>query len=163
LGTTPRTGINPQILLRRQNSEMELRGTKGTMYVDNSRWEVVPEPISDQYTGYDGGRGYGNPLYRQGGRSSGRKPLIEPKSGKGSSGYDTMSHARNFLDCIKTRGKCNADILTGHLSTSAMLIGNIAHKTRSFLEWDARAERFTNNAAANKLLHYEYRAPYKLV
>ena len=41
-----------------------------------------------------------------------------------------MAHARNFLDCIKTRGKCNADILTGHLSTSATLIGNIAFKTR---------------------------------
>ena len=45
---------------------------------------------------------------------------------KGPTGADTMAHARNFLDCIKTRGKCNADILTGHLSTSATLIGNIA-------------------------------------
>jgi hypothetical protein len=73
-----------------------------------------------------------------------------------------MAHARNFLDCIKTRGKCNADILTGHLSTSATLIGNIAPKSRTFLEWDARAERFTNNAAANRWLSYQYRAPYRL-
>jgi hypothetical protein len=27
---------------------------------------------------------------------------------------------------------------------------------------DSRSERFTNNAAANKWLHYQYRAPYKL-
>ena len=33
---------------------------------------------------------------------------------------------------------------------------------RSYLEWDAKAERFTNNEAANKLLSYEYRKPYKL-
>jgi hypothetical protein len=52
--------------------------------------------------------------------------------------------------------------VTGHLSTSATLIGNIALKTRSLLEWDARAERFPNNAAANRLLSYQYRAPYKL-
>jgi len=30
------------------------------------------------------------------------------------------------------------------------------------LEWDGRAERFTNNAKANSYLHYQYRAPYKL-
>ena len=73
-----------------------------------------------------------------------------------------MLHARNFLECIKSRGKCNADILTGHLSTSATLIGNIAHKTQSVLKWDARAERFTTNDGANRFLQYKYRAPYKL-
>ena len=30
------------------------------------------------------------------------------------------------------------------------LIGNIAHKTRSHLQWDAQAERFTNNDKANE-------------
>ena len=52
--------------------------------------------------------------------------------------------------------------MTGHLSTSATLIANIAHKTKSYLEWDARAERFTNNEAANRYLQYKYRAPYRL-
>ena len=75
---------------------------------------------------------------------------------------DTAFHTRNFIDCVKSRAKCNCDILDGHLSTSATLIGNIALKTKSYLEWDGKAEKFTNNAAANKLLHYEYRAPYKL-
>ncbi len=85
---------------------------------------------------------------------------MEPRSGKGSA--DTAFHARNFLDCIKTRGRCNCDTLTGHLSTAATIIGNIALKTKSYLQWDARAERFTNNPAANKYLQYQYRAPYKL-
>ena len=62
---------------------------------------------------------------------------------------------------MKSRGKCNADILTGHLSTSTTLIGNIAYKTRNMLEWDGRAERFTNNAAANQWLSYKYRSEYK--
>jgi hypothetical protein len=44
----------------------------------------------------------------------------------------------------------------------ARSIGNIAHKTRSLLEWDAKAERFTNKPEANRLLSYEYRAPYRL-
>jgi hypothetical protein len=71
-------------------------------------------------------------------------------------------HARNFLDCVRSRERCHCDIETGHRSTSATLLGNIAYKTKSYLEWDARAERFTNNQAANKHLSYEYRAPYEL-
>ena len=50
----------------------------------------------------------------------------------------------------------------GHVSTAATLIANIAHKTKSYLEWDGKAVRFTNHEAANRLLHYKYRAPYKL-
>jgi predicted dehydrogenase len=146
------------------SSEIELRGTKGTLYVRNTSWDVVPEKISDGFVGYNRGVGYGNPVDRSHGRDADaeRHAVIEPKSVKGPSGSDTMAHARNFLDCIKSRAKCNADILTGHLSTSATLIGNIAHRTRSLLEWDARAERFTNNTAANRWLSYQYRAPYKL-
>ena len=45
---------------------------------------------------------------------------------------------------------------------TATLIAKIALLEKAHLEWDARAERFPNHAAANKLLHYEYRAPYKL-
>ena len=61
-------------------------------------------------------------------------------------------HARNFLDCVKSRKACNCDIEFGHRGTTAALIGNIAHRTKAYLEWDAKAERFTNNEAANKML-----------
>lgn len=140
-----------------QSAEMEIRGTKGTMYLHGGRWEVVPEMVKDTP------RPVRTRLYRDEERARERGPrraLIEPKVVKGSA--DTAFHARNFLDCIKTRAKCNCDILTGHLSTSAVLIGAIALRTRSFLEWDPKAERFTNNAAANKWLRYDYRPPYKL-
>jgi hypothetical protein len=88
--------------------------------------------------------------------------MIQPAVNKGGSAYDTMAHARDFLDCMKSRGKCHADVLIGHMSTSSTLIGNIAHKTRSMLEWDGKAEKFTANARANSMLQYQYRAPYKL-
>ncbi len=57
---------------------------------------------------------------------------------------------------------CNCDIETGHRSTVATLIANVAHQSRAYLEWDARKERFTNNDGANKLLDYEYRVPYRI-
>jgi predicted dehydrogenase len=144
-----------------RGSEIQLRGTKGTIYIRNSGWEVVPEDVSDTLTGYDGGQGYGNPLERKARNIKPKKKVIEARIEKGTGGGDTFAHTRNFLDCVKSRGKCNADILTGHLSTSTTLIGNIAHKTRSMLEWDAHAERFTNNTAANQWLSYKYRPEYK--
>lgn len=144
-----------------KNSEIEIRGTKGTMYLNANSWEIVPEPVSEIPTGYAGGKGYGNPLNRRG-LAAQRKPVIEARSRQGARAYDTESHVRNFLDCIKTRGTCKADVEIGHISTASTLIGNIALKTRSFLEWDGRAERFLNNDRANSLLHYEYRRPYKL-
>ena len=129
-----------------QGAEMELRGTKGTMYLYSRNWEVVPERNVDVASFAR------TPVDRQGEEKvrGARKKAIEPKSAKGS--QDTAFHARNFLDCLKSRAVCNCDIEIGHRSTSATLIGNIAHKTRSFLEWDGRTERFTNSEAANRLL-----------
>jgi len=144
-----------------RGSEIQLRGTKGTIYIRNSAWEVVPEDVSETVTGYDHSQGYGNPLERKARNIQPKKKLIEPRVEKGTGAGDTFPHTRNFLDCVKSRGKCNADILTGHLSTSTTLIGNIAYKTRSLLEWDARGEKFTNNAAANQWLSYKYRSEYK--
>ncbi len=139
-----------------KNSEMILRGTKGTMYLDLNNWEVVPEVVTEDYVTAR------TPVNRSLEKSYGRiqKPAMEPRTARGSS--NPAPHARNFLDCVKSRAKCNCDIETGHLSTASTLIGNVALRTRSFLEWDARAERFTNNEAANRFLQYKYRAPYKL-
>lgn len=139
-----------------QGAQMELRGTKGTMYLHESRWEIVPEKVTDLESSAR------TPLDRvtEKGYGPSKKPVIEGRKETGS--MDTAFHARNFLDCVKSRAKCNCDVLTGHRSTSATLIGNIALKTKSYLEWDAASERFTNNSSANALLSYKYRAPYKL-
>jgi len=136
--------------------EMAVRGTLGTMLIWGNRWEVIPEKTTTQWLGRR------TPLDRtsERGYQPSKQASIAPRSGQGSA--DTAFHARNFLDCVKSRAQCNCDILTGHYSTTATLIANIALRTRSYLEWDGQAERFTNNAAANKLLHYNYRAPYKL-
>ncbi len=137
-------------------AEMEIRGTKGTMYLRGTSWEVVPEKYTEKLFGYR------TPLDRNTERSynPSKKSTIEAKTVTGSA--DTAFHARNFLDCVKSRAKCNCDILIGHVSTTNTLIANIALRTKSHLQWDGKAEKFTNNEAANKWLQYKYRAPYKL-
>lgn len=136
------------------NGEIEFRGTKGTLYLKSNGYEVVPDSISpNEFFAR-------SPLDRSRDNwRKGAKPMIEPKKGQGDA--DTKHHARNFLDCVRSRQQPNCDIETGHRSTSAPLIGNIAYKLKGYLEWDGKSERFTNQAAANKLLAYQYRAPYK--
>jgi predicted dehydrogenase len=139
-----------------KKTEMMIRGTKATMYLNLNGWEVVPEAITDLPLPQR------NPTDRVTERAynPSRKPVMEGMKVTGQ--VTNHPHARNFLDCLKSRAKCNCDILTGHLSTSATLLANIAYKTKSYIEWDAKAERITNNAATNSLLSYKYRAPYKL-
>jgi hypothetical protein len=137
--------------------ELELRGTKGTLYLFGNGYEVVPDAISeDEFPAQ-------SPLTRP--RDStyqkNAQPRIEPRKVRKSSTADTAPHARNFLDCVKSRAQCHCDIETGHRSTSATLLANIALQTRSVLDWDAQAERFPGHPEANKLLSYKYRAPYK--
>jgi predicted dehydrogenase len=137
-------------------AEVEFRGTKGTLYLYGNGYEVVPDLVTpNEFPAR-------TPLDRsvEKGWRVGQKALIQPKKATGSA--DTADHARNFLDCIKSRQRCNCDIEVGHRDTSAALIGNIAHKMKALLEWDAKGERFTNSEAANRHLRPSYRAPYKL-
>jgi predicted dehydrogenase len=135
---------------------MEVRGTKGTLYLTWNGYEVVPEETATiEFPAL-------TPLDRSLGRQwqTRRKVWIKPHKAEGED--STALHARNFLDCVRSREKCHCDIETGHRSTTTTLIANVAHKTKSYLEWDARGERFPNNAEANKWLSYAYRAPYAL-
>jgi predicted dehydrogenase len=138
------------------NADLEFRGTKGTLYVTYGGYEVVPDALAPDDVPAR------SPLNRAQDRRyrAGAKPAIT--ASKKPTVDATPEHARNFLDCVKSRARCNCDMETGHRATTATLIGNIAHKTRALLDWDGKAERFTNNEAANRLLSYPYRRPYQL-
>ncbi len=139
-----------------RGAEMEIRGTKGTMYIYGNKWEVVPERYTDMLFGQR------TPLDRESerGYNPSKKATIEGRSMEGAS--STPPHVRNFIDAVKARVAPSCPIEEGHISTSNTILGHISLRTRALLDWDANAERFTNNEAANKLLSYKYRAPYKL-
>ena len=128
----------------------ELRGTRGTAYLSEELVSVIPE---------------------RGGQFQDRKPRIEPtelkplekqQSQRGANLSVTARHARNFLDCMRSRALPNCDVEIGHRSTTFSLLANISLATGLRLEWDAQREVITNSPDANRLLHYEYRKPWKL-
>jgi hypothetical protein len=71
-------------------------------------------------------------------------------------------HHANWLDCIRTRRAPSADAEIGHRGASLGHLVQIACTTGQSLEWDAAHERFSNSAAANRLLARATRAPWHL-
>ncbi len=83
---------------------------------------------------------------------------------EGGGNYDGTDHIRNFLDCVKSRQKPNADLETvGHPSSILCHAGNVAWRTGHRLSLDPVTEMFDNDPEANALRsRKEYRAPYLL-
>lgn len=138
--------------------EMEFRGTKGTLYMHEGRgFEIVPENIRTEELPAL------SPIKRKENAKQGQavKPARGPEMGKKGSS-DTAAHARDFLDCVKSREQTHCPVETGHRSTTATLLGKISMQRKKLLMWDPKAERVTNDEEANKLLGYQYREPWKL-
>ncbi|MCL1921639.1 MAG: Gfo/Idh/MocA family oxidoreductase [Kiritimatiellaeota bacterium] len=69
-------------------------------------------------------------------------------------------HIQNWFDCIRTRAETIVTAETAHRSCSACLLAHIGMKLGRKLTWDAKAEKFVNDAEADAMLAREERAPY---
>jgi myo-inositol 2-dehydrogenase/D-chiro-inositol 1-dehydrogenase len=72
----------------------------------------------------------------------------------------SAQHHTNFLEAVRTRQAPIAPPAVAHRSGSACIISWIAMKLGRPLTWDAKAERFVDDAAANAMLSRPERAPY---
>jgi predicted dehydrogenase len=72
----------------------------------------------------------------------------------------SLSHHKNWLECVKTRAMPLSPAHIAHHANTACILSWIAMKTARPLTWEAKAERFINDAAANALLSRPERAGY---
>jgi len=79
----------------------------------------------------------------------------EIDKGNGSSG--DKEHLQNFLDCIRSGKRPNADIEDGHKSTLLCHLGNIAWRTGHTLHIDPTNGHILGDALAQSLWSREYR------
>lgn len=100
------------------------------------------------------------------------KVAVEPRellNDPSNPGYltvpESQPHIENWIECIKSRGRCTADIEYGHRSTTLCYLINIARRIGRVGEpllWDPQAERFTNCDEANTFLARERRQGWEL-
>ncbi len=98
---------------------MEIRGVKGTMKLDRSHLAVYPE----------------------GGQLIGKLEKGKPEILLQSGGDGTISHIRNFLDCVKSRKAPTANIHVAVEAARAAHLGNIALKQDRRVRWNALQEK----------------------
>lgn len=130
--------LNAQSMFK-QGYGILFHGTDGTLFVDRSRYELIPEK-----------RGRGEAAVNR----------TEPEEAK-SSNNQNLSHWQNFRDCIRSRQRPVSDIEYGHQSTAMALLGNVAYRSRQRVDWDPKTET-TSNPEARPYLRREYRKPWKL-
>jgi len=113
---------------------MSYIGENGTLVLDRSGWEVVPE-----------------------------KDRVEAVPVQKNVGNGQDLHVRNFLDCIRdnTPQNLHADIEIGRRVALVAQMGNIAYRTGEKVSWDDAKQAFKTETA-NKLITPVYNNGYKL-
>jgi predicted dehydrogenase len=96
-------------------------------------------------------------------RASDPKIIEEPLSGSDVRLRASNSHMGDWLNCIKTRERCCADVEIGHRSATVCHLGNIALRFAmgKLLHWDPAAEKF-QESEINQHVGREMRPPWKL-
>ena len=111
-------------------------GEKGTLVVDRSGWEVIPEDVSGVQ----------------------RMKPVELHESYGEGGLNL--HAKNHLECIRNRNKLtNCTIEEAAHIAKFCHLGNIAYRTGKKLTWDGAT---FGDREADSYLCKTYRGPWEL-
>jgi predicted dehydrogenase len=98
--------------------------------------------------------------------ASNPKEIVRSPDNPGPNGRpETSYHIQNWIECIKSRKRCNADIEIGLRATTLCYLVNIVRdvgRVGERLKWDPVAERFTNCDEGNKLLDRPRRKGFEL-
>lgn len=112
-------------------------GNLGTVVIDRSKWEVLPEVEGGKY-------------------------LTAALPIQRGDGKDLDRHTLNFIECIRSRQTPNCSIEAGRSVAVCAQLGNIAHRVGQQVVWDDASSTITNNAKANELVKAHYRSPWQL-
>jgi predicted dehydrogenase len=136
-------------------------GTRGTMALGRDGFNIVPDKKVDPINTFAqiiGGHPVGGP-----------QPVPEPdddywcepisdNSGDWKQMY--VDHARNFVDCIKTRKTPNSDLASSHWVSTTCHLANISARLGRKIAWDPAANDIVDDRAASEMLTRPYRSPW---
>jgi|ETNmetMinimDraft_15_1059895.scaffolds.fasta_scaffold00731_3 predicted dehydrogenase len=102
-------------------------------------------------------------IFTRGGIDAEPKSILRETIGPGEIRlYRSGDHARNFIDCVRSRSETITPAEIAHRATSTALLGGIACQLERKLKWDPEKERFTDDPEANRLLSCAMRAPWQV-
>jgi predicted dehydrogenase len=140
---------------------MIFSGTFGSIAVGRSGYEVFPDtkvnPVN-AVAAILGGHPVGGPQPVP--DEQGKLWTQKEKDESGDAMKDYRRHARNFLDCMRSRKDPVADMESGHRVATTCHLANISLRTGRKVTWDAEREDIVNDPEAAAMLTRPYRKPW---
>lgn len=141
---------------------LTFHGTKGSLATARTGYEIIADqkinPTNAVAKVIPGGHPVGGPQpVPEGPEEFWTTP---EKDETGDAPKDYRHHARNFLDCIKSKKTPIADLESSHQVAIACHLANISLKTGRKIVWDSAKEQIIGDAEANAMLVRPYRAPW---
>jgi predicted dehydrogenase len=133
---------------------IQFHGTKGTLFIDRSGFRITPQTTRREEPNQP------PPLPTTDSRQTGFYYTTDINPEVSDSSQQHGPHVRNFLDCVKSRARPNADIEAGHFTNTVCRLGNIAYRVQRRLEWDAAKEQVVSDPEANAIVVGTYREPF---
>ena len=146
---------------RGQGEGLEFFGTKGSLILGRSGYQVFPDlkiPPQNQIPEFRG-QPAGGP---QPAANSAAAPWCEAVKEKLHNDL-LASHARDFIDCIKSRQQANSNLEEEHGVATACHLANISLRLGRKIRWDAEREEIIGDPEASAMLARPYREPWSRV
>lgn len=141
---------------RRHGAGAEFCGARGSMMVGRGGYQVYADTRTapeKQIPPWSNPPGHPRPADIQ------PRPWTEArKAGRETEPMDL--HVRNFLDCVKSRRRPNADVEDGHLVSIACHLANISLRLGRAVRWDPAREEIPGDREAAAWAARPYRKPW---
>lgn len=142
---------------------LEFFGTRGSLRISRGGFQVIPDmkmPPGGAVPVY-----VGQPAIPPSGpqhlfERPKSEAWTEPLQGSGSELEQFDLHVRNFVACVKSRQRPNADVEAGHRAATACHLANISLRTGRKIRWNPDTEEILGDPDAAAYLVRPYRKPW---
>jgi predicted dehydrogenase len=143
------------------SAALEFYGTRGSLTLSRSGFRVHGDPDvppANQIPGVREGHPAGGPRPVPAKQRQTRTEPQEDNSGDRNAQY--LAHARNFLDCVRSRETPIAALASAQRVSVACHLANLSLRLGRQLGWDRKTQSVPHDADANRMLVRAYRAPW---
>jgi predicted dehydrogenase len=138
-------------------------GSRGSLSVTRKGFAITPDAKvapDDAIPRFGGAHPVGGPS-GTGGKETGALWTTAASDESGDEYDQFRRHARDFLECVRSRRAPASDVESGHRVATACHLANISLRLGRSLRWDDRAETVVNDPEAAAMLERPYREPWE--
>jgi predicted dehydrogenase len=141
---------------------LEFCGTHGSLAISRRGFAITPDP---KISPAEWIPRYGDPhpvgTSARAPRSASGPAWTDRAEDRSGNEFDQFArHARNFVECVRSRQVPISDLESAHRVASACHLANISLRLGRKLRWDGERETVVGDAEAEALLERPYRAPW---